>query len=225
MIPVRKLIIAGDRDLAVTYRGFADSRLRRLKMDKKRRRLPVHSSTFRCDDGTVIECYSGSNNDDVVKITSPSRQFEEQFEQWWCFANTGMAQALITGIVDYAPVDSETNPSCMHDEITGLCVMSYPAGYYGTKTILYNLLVCTGHGSYVVYENVPSTDFTLHMIGSIVLVILTRTTDVPQPYIDRNSNTPCADIAFTEQLATVPDVIAIVPVQTGFPQYSREVVQ
>lgn len=225
MQPVRKLVIAGDRFLALEYRGQADSRLRMLKKDKARRRLKRHSSTIRFDNGVVIECYSGLNNDDVVKITAPSHGYEELVESWWCFANTGMAQALITGIVEYTPVDAETNPSCLHDDITGLCVASYPVGYYGTKSILYNLLVCTGYGTYVVYENVPSTDFTVHMIGSIVMVILNRTTNVPQAYIDRNSNTPCAEIPFTERLSVIPDVVAIIPVKTGLPQYIREVLQ
>ena len=213
MIVPRKIVFTGDPVAGSALKGAGDSVLRITRGERQLRGLREHSVTRRFSDGTVIQAYVGFCNDDIVRIHVPPPPGGEPPPVFKCFANTGMALAQVLGIVGYDVLEDGD----ILDPITGLRIDTYPSSYYGSKTIKYDLAVCDGHGEYVLYEDVYSTDYTVHRPGDIVLVILNRTTNVPERQVYRNTEHPCAEQPFTLDLMGFSDVIAVIPIETALP--------
>lgn len=130
-----------------------------------------------------------------------------------CFANTTVALAYVLDVVGVkaAPEGME----CVAEPVCRTCIApeSYPINYYCTRGIRYTVAVCDGKGEYVLFASkVPTTDYTPYCPGDQVLVMLNRTSGLPEDALAAANANPMAKEPFTRRLAALPDeCVSILP--------------
>lgn len=215
----RKLFISGDIEVGKTLIGRGDQQLRILESQMKHQGLKQSWRTVEFHDGTVFEVWSCFNLQQV-NIYVPGGDNPKEVEESSCFANTGMAIARIIRVVDLVSVNQDDD-NAVEDTVADIFIAegTYPDNYYCTKGIRYDVQVCNST-SYLLYTNMKSTDYCLHKPGEIVLVIMTRVADIPDPILESNVNSPCTAPAFTNRVIGFgAETVAIIPIGTWLPLY------
>jgi hypothetical protein len=113
----------------------------------------------------------------VVYAESGGRERKEPGP--YCFANRTVALAVVVAVTGVEELPDEN--LCETEPVCSTCIgpNTYPASYYCTRGIRYDVEVCNGKGVYLLFTNIPSTDFTPHCPGDRVFVLLNLTEEIP----------------------------------------------
>lgn len=220
-IPV-KIVIHGDKVTGGNHIGNGRRVMGMLERLMDFQGLQQGVLRRRVGPGAWVECSKQFGQRVLVINIEPGggRPIAERIRE--CFAN---ATCALGYVIEVEKVIFNDADGYLNEPVCQTCIApdTYPDEYYCTKEIRYSVAVCDGKGDYLLFEHVPSTDFTPRCPEEQVVVMFNRTTDLPVELIDRANGNPWAKRPFTRALfESEVECISILPFLVEMPKY-REI--
>lgn len=217
-----KIITSGNREAAKAHIGDGRRIMSMLERFMEFQGLEQGVLRRQISPGCFVECVKQFGLRTINIHVDPGWGGRSRRKEIECFANTTCALGYI---IEVAGIAVNQDDGYLQEPVCHTCIApsTYPDGYYCTKGIRYSVVVCDGKGEYLLFEGVPSADFTPRCPEEQVIVMFNRTTDLPAALIDRANVNPWAKRPFTRALPkSGVECISILPFQVEMPKY-REI--
>lgn len=208
--------VIGDRDVGDQYIGRAKALLfmleNQVSLRKKMKGIfPIQTSETRLSGRVVVKCWVAAGMSGATIMVAPAGGRKETTILPYCFANRTVALGVIVSVMGVdqmtqALLDSLSLPldtECEPDLVCETCLIpdTYPENYYCTKDIRYTVEVCGGKDKYLLFENIPSTDFSPFCPGEKVLVVLHIADETPATVLSNAKARPRSEsLVFPREL-------------------------
>lgn len=216
-IPV-KIIINGDRVLGSAYIRRAKSVMAMLENFMSFRQLKQGVLRRQLAPGVFVKCDRrfGLRTAEITVAPQGAPEITRRIIE--CFANATCALAYVLEVVGVTP--TEPGEECRPEPVCATCIKPgfYPLNYYCTRGIRYHVAVCDGKGEYLLFKNIPSTDYTPWCPEEQVIVMMNRTNDLPVPVLDRANTSPRSRHAFTRDCVPFDECLSILPFLVRMPR-------
>ena len=227
MIRPTVIHVAGDRDIGDRYIGVAKSRLAVLEQEMALRGLKQGVSRLRLSQRVTLRCWACFGLHGATITVAPIGGRRRRIKIPYCFANRTVALGVIVavaGVEEMTPellVEKSLPPDteCEPEPVCLTCMIpaTYPESYYCSKGIRYSVEVCAGKDNYLLFEDIPSTDFSPFCPGETVMVVLHIANETPEPVLTNAKLMPAAEsLVFPKELAILSGkTFSILPFMVG----------